>query len=67
MATAGLVEQSADLNDLVDENDVKEEGDEDEEVCIFKSSPFQKGFSCKMFWDSNPKHFCMIFWRILRD
>ena len=37
MATAGLVEQSADLNDLVDENDVKEEGDEDEEVCIFKS------------------------------
>ena len=34
MATAGLVEQSADLNDLVDENDVKEEGDEDEEVCI---------------------------------
>lgn len=31
MATAGLVEQSADLNDLVDENDVKEEGDEDEE------------------------------------
>ena len=37
MATAGLVEQSADLNDLVDENDVKEEGDEDEEVCILKS------------------------------
>ena len=48
MATAGLVEQSADLNDLVDENDVKEEGDEDEEVCIFIKS-----------WSSIPKEFFM--------